>query len=594
MTDQKIENLLNLALEATPQEREKSLNLNVGFSADLSLWDVIVKYSGDIRELENENIQVVPLLNQYAIVTLPQEEMGYFSQNPWVEYMEKPKRLFFASDQGKRVSCIQSVQNAAYDLTGRGVLVAVIDSGVDYTHMDFRNEDGSTRILYLWDQTADPDRRETVFEGKVYYNKPPKGYKIGIEYSEERINTALRAGDEGRQLVPERDVSGHGTGVLGIAAGNGRMSMGRYRGIAFESPILIVKLGSPRQQSDGFPRTTELMQAVDYVIRKSTELGMPVVINLSFGNSYGSHDGSSLISDYLNDVSDVGRTVICVGTGNEADKAGHTQGFVREGAAREIPFAVSPGESTINIQIWKNYVDIYDIALVLPSGIRIGPLRREPGVQRFRGGGTELLVYYGEPGPYSRAQEIYMDFLPEREYLEEGIWKIELIPERIVQGNYDMWMPSSAVLNTGTGFLFPSEETTLTIPSAAGRVVSVGAYDAATDAYADFSGRGYTRENREVKPDLIAPGVGVMTAAPGGGYQARTGTSFAVPFVSGAAALLMQEGIVEGKDPYMYGEKVKAQLIYGARHLRSEEDYPNRKTGWGALCLRESMPYRKI
>ena len=194
MANQKIENLLNLALDATMQEREKSLNLNVGFDADFALWDVIVKYSGDIRYLESETIRVVPLLNEYAIITIPQNELEYLSSIPEIEYIEKPKRLYFAVDEARAVSCIGGVQNAEYDLFGQGVLVAVIDSGVDYTHPDFRNEDGSTRILALWDQAVRPEEEQSELDGVRYDNRPPQGYQIGVEYGQERSHVLLHPG----------------------------------------------------------------------------------------------------------------------------------------------------------------------------------------------------------------------------------------------------------------------------------------------------------------------------------------------------------------------------------------------------------------
>lgn len=277
MQNQKIENMLNLALDATEEEREKSLELDVGYDPIEREWDLIVKYSGDLEQIEGLPAKVVRLRNEFAIITVREsliEKLAGFSQ---IEYIEKPKRLFFELENGKRVSCIDAIQNTRPFLFGKGVIVAVIDSGIEYANEDFRKEDGATRILSLWDQSV---------EGTA-----PEGYFIGTEFTEEQINEALKkeTREEQRQIVPSIDSSGHGTAVAGIAAGNGHNSVGKQlAGVAPESSLVIVKLGSPRK--DGFPRTTELMQGIDYVIRKAQQLGMPVAINLSFGNTYGSHE----------------------------------------------------------------------------------------------------------------------------------------------------------------------------------------------------------------------------------------------------------------------------------------------------------------
>lgn len=277
MQNQKIENMLNLALDATEEEREKSLELDVGYDPIEREWDLIVKYSGDLEQIEGLPAKVVRLRNEFAIITVREsliEKLAGFSQ---IEYIEKPKRLFFELENGKRVSCIDAIQNTRPFLFGKGVIVAVIDSGIEYANEDFRKEDGATRILSLWDQSV---------EGTA-----PEGYFIGTEFTEEQINEALKkeTREEQMQIVPSIDSSGHGTAVAGIAAGNGHNSVGKQlAGVAPESSLVIVKLGSPRK--DGFPRTTELMQGIDYVIRKAQQLGMPVAINLSFGNTYGSHE----------------------------------------------------------------------------------------------------------------------------------------------------------------------------------------------------------------------------------------------------------------------------------------------------------------
>lgn len=593
----KRENLLNLALDATRRELDQSVDLQTGYDTAQQTWEVIIRYSIPLDQLRQEYPQIVitELLNGYAIAVVPQDLMEQFTNRAEIEYIEKPKRLFFAVDQGIRASCISAVQSSFFNLSGKGILCGLADSGIDWRHPDFCNPDGTTRIAAIWDQTLIPDAARGMY--------PPPGYVRGVEFTREQINAALKEPspvvviEEAPQGSPQQSVrltgdsSGHGTHVAGIMAGNGRASAGRYRGVAYESELIVVRLGVPRE--GGFPSTVELMLAVDYMMRKAREMQLPLALNLSFGNNYGSHSGASLIETYLNSLSGYWKNVITVGTGNEGTANVHTAGQFQPGErgdAAAVQFAVSTYESNLSIQIWKSYSDEIDIQIVHPGGLTAGPIQQLLGTQRFRMQQTEILLYYGEPSPYSTHQEIFLEFLPADSFIDSGVWEIRLIPRRIVQGNFDMWMPGGGILNRGTGFLYPSEMTTLTIPSTAEKVISVAAYNSRTNQPADFSGRGYTRVTRQIKPDLAAPGVGIVSAAPGGGYGVKSGTSMATPFVAGSAALLMQWGIVDGNDPYLYGEKVKAYLIKGARRLAAFEEYPNPQIGHGVLCLRDSLP----
>ncbi|MCD8397715.1 MAG: S8 family serine peptidase [Lachnospiraceae bacterium] len=592
MEDQKLDNLLNLALDATNEEMEKSEDLEAGYDRDRQTWEVIVRYSGTPQDFFTalpESWESVILSGGYAILTVPEDQMQALGAIRQIEYVEKPKRLYFSVSVGRSVSCLYSVQAAPLELFGAGVLVAVIDSGVDYFHPDFRKEDGTTRILAMWDQSV--------------RGHAPAGFVNGVEYTQEDINAALAAGsrEAGLALVPEQDLSGHGTEVLGIAAGNGRASGNPYRGVAAKSDILVVKLGTPRP--DGFPSTTELMQALEYVVRKAEGLGKPVAVNLSFGNVYGSHRGNSLLETYIDMLSNRGRNVIVAGTGNEGNTGGHISGRLRESVIsafssgeeeireyQRIEFLINDFETTMNLQLWKNYEDAFGITIVHPNGRSAGPFGEEIGTVRYRLGNTVLLVYYGEPSPYQAQQEIYIDFIPEGDYIDSGIWQIQLSPRRIVTGDYSVWMPEARVRNDGTRFLNSTPDTTMTIPSTAAGVIAVGAYDARRDAYASFSGRGWPDTRYRNRPDLVAPGVDVTTTAVGGGYVTVSGTSFAAPFVTGAAALLMEWGILRGNDPYLYGEKVRAYLCRGARQLPGYSVWPNNQVGYGALCMRESLP----
>lgn len=572
MESQKADNMLNLALSATQAERSQSKSLETGFDVALDTWDLIVKYSGNLSELENEAVQIVPLLNNYAIVTIKESEIEKLFEAPQVEFVEMPKRLFFADEAGRSVSCINSVQTPPLLLNGKGVLIGIVDSGADIYHEAFKNSDGTTRIAVLWDQTLEAEAAP-----------PPKGYRIGSFYDSTMINTLLKS--EERPLhIPGEDLSGHGTAVLSIAAGS---KTENYAGVATESSLAVVKLGVPRP--GGFPRTTELMQAVNFLLETAILLQMPIVINISFGNSYGAHNGMSLLETYIDAMAGVWKNCIVIGTGNEGGKEGHTFGQLRTGGIEEIPFVISEYETALNIQIWKNGFDSAGIELISPGGQTAGPLQQFLGAQRFVLEETEILLYYGEASPHTMAQEIYIEFLPTKNYITPGLWNIRLRGEKIIDGSYHLWLPGGGVRNIQTRFLYPNPEYTLTIPSTALKPIAVGAYNGYTDAYADFSGRGYTVFNRWIKPDLAAPGVDILAAKAGGGYAAVTGTSFASPFVSGSCALLMEQGIVRGSDPFLYGEKIKAYLIKGARRLPGIENYPDRKVGWGALCVRESI-----
>lgn len=590
MDSPKKENALNLAMDITDEQREKSAELETGYDALENTWEVIVKYQGSLDEVRSMGVTVEELIAGYAILTIPESLVDAVAALYQIEYMEKPKRLYFEQSVALAAACIPPVVLREPYLTGRGVLMGILDTGIDYYSQVFRQVNGTTRILELWDQTV-AATSENGFQ-------PPEGYAEGSVFAAEQIDRAIQAGADRYRIVPSIDISGHGTSVAAIAAGYAP-EIG-VTGVSSECGLLVVKLGSARP--GGFPKTTQLMRGITWCLQRAREYDMPLCINLSFGNTYGPHDGSSLLERFLDNAAQIGRTGICAGSGNEGSSAGHVGRLAVQNVSNREVLSIGPYELSLSLQIWLSSVDTYRITLRSPEGesFTFDTDSAIGSTVTAVLGGTTLLIYIGTPSPYSVNQEIYIEMIPaaNSSYLTSGDWSIELTGMDIRSGEYHLYLPSAEVRGAETYFLRPTVEQTLTIPSTSSALITVGAYNHLNESYADFSGRGYYYVNQgtrlsdygNVKPDLAAPGVGIRTIGPGGEFVTVSGTSFATPFVTGSCALMMEQGIVRGIDPYCYGEKLKAYLRAGAKPIRGEQNLPNDRVGWGALCLANSLP----
>lgn len=562
MNNPKVDAALNLSLSLPESLHEKSTSLSAVLTG--SVWEILVMASQDLSFLTKQypQIEVSMLLENFALLRLPPSLIPTVSALPQILYIEMPHYISFEILSGKRSSCITQVTLPPLSLTGNGVLVGFVDSGIDLTHPDFQDSNGNSRVLFLWDQTRDED--------------PPDGYLFGTEYNNDQINEALRAGK-----TLSKDESGHGTAAAGIACGNGNASKGRYRGIAPEAELIVVKM---RKNKGLYPRTTELISGIDYCIRKALKFNRPLVLNISFGNNYGSHTGNSLSELYLNRVSLLGRISIIAASGNEGASPIHTLGFLDQTV--NVDFSISERQTSLNMQLWKDYADDVRIRLRAPYGTEY-TLSDKFGTNMEVLDQTQIAFYNSAPSPFQRLQEYYFEFFPIADsfYLTSGVWSLIIEPISIKNGTFEMWLPAASSLNGATRFLSPDPYNTLTVPSSANSVITVGAYDAKTNTPADFSGRGAaSMPNLLTKPDLVAPGVSVIVPSFPGGYQTVSGTSFAAPFVTGSAALLMEWGIVKRNNLFLYGEQLKAWLIAGAKELPGYP-VPNPRTGWGSLCL---------
>jgi len=537
-------------------------------------WEVIVKYNGDIGAVAAQlGIRAEVLGDSYAILTMPAAQVPELHQFREIEFIELPKSLSLSLLQAMSDACVTPVHTeraGEYGLRGSGVLIGIIDSGIDYTHQDFRNRDGSSRVLYIWDQLGT--------------GSPPNGFFSGTEYNNNQLNEALQSTQT--RTLPSLDFIGHGTSVSGVAAGNGRASGGVEQGVAPEAPLIVVRLGERGRES--FARTTEIMRALKYIVDKAMLLNMPVAINLSFGTNDGSHAGDSLFETYINAVAQRWRTAIVVATGNEGSARHHFGGLISRNQTMDVSFTVAPNLRSVYLALWKDFADTLDLELISPGGQSSGRLLSTDRARQMSLGGTDTAIYYRQPTIYSRSQEAY--FQLSGSPITQGIWRLRVTGRVVTVGEFHIWLPTIEEVGLGTAFLTPDPGLTLTIPSTTPNVISVGGYNSALGNAADFSGRGYTFRDIYVKPDLVAPAVSVLSTRAGGGYDTFTGTSMAAPFVTGAAALMMEWGIVRGNDPFLYGQRVKAFLQKGAVK-RSGITHPNPMWGYGALCLKNSMDY---
>lgn len=513
------------------------------------------------EKVENLGGEYEDLGYGFGIVKVPTSKLEEVAKIPEIQYLELPKTLYTSYLPSNKSSCIPEVWEL-YKLTGKGVLVGFIDSGIDFTHPAFKDEMGNTRIEYIYD----------VGQNKVW--------------NRSTINNALKS-DNPYGIITSIDEVGHGTHVAGIACAGGKINQ-KYYGAAYESSIAMVKM--TRVGELNFAQSTQLMRGIKFLIDKSKEIGMPLVINLSYSTNDGAHDGNSLLELYISTINSLEKISFVCAAGNEGDRGHHVGGGLKE--RQTIDFNIGGAEKTLVLQLYKNFTNDIRIKIRNPSGINteIIPLNK-----RYITGGVgddEYFIYNNGPTPFNINGEIVISFISRESYISSGQWSITLFVEELERGQYDIWMPISEGLNPQTKFLSPNPYNTLGIPATVENAISVGSYDSDTNTFSAFSGRG-KRGGQPIKPDLTAPGENIESSSPGGGYDALSGTSMAAPIVAGTVALLMQWGIIQGNDLYMYGERVKYFLLRGAKKTRSDVSYPNPMWGYGTLCGNKALEFAK-
>lgn len=510
------------------------------------------------QSVDNIGARVEDLGYGFGILIIKISDLSKINQLQGLQYIELPKILYTSAYDSNRASCIPSVWNN-YALTGDGVLVGFLDTGIDYTHNAFKDANGNTRIEFIYD------------------------LENGIVYDKNKINEALKSQDPSA-VVPEVDLSGHGTHVAGIACAGGNINFDNY-GVAYNSSIAMVKITGEKNLKSAL--STQLMRGLKFLIDRSNEINRPLVVNISLSTNDGSHNGSSLLEKYIQTFTQLQKAVIVVAAGNEGNTGHHVGGKIRKEEVMDLNIA--SGERGIILDLYKPVLVDITIEVVSPTGISTGQITLSESYKERFIGKEKIVVYSTGPKPFDIQGQTTISIVPLGDSITPGEWRITLRKLNDYEGYFDVWLPIAEGLNEKTKFLQPDVYNTLGIPATVGGVISVGSYNFLNNNLSSFSGRGVVRPEWLIKPDLVAPGENILSTTEEQGFDTKSGTSMAAPQVTGICALLFEWGIIKNNDPFLYGERIKYYLIKGAKRTFYGEAYPNPDIGYGFVCLDRTM-----
>lgn len=536
-------------------------DIRTSFLAGLNMDTVCQQYAGyDYKCIYLSRLQAEPIT------------MERFS------YSSIPKCYAPLSIETLNQTGILPIQNyPTLQLKGNGILIGFLDGGIDYQNPIFRNLDGSTRIVGIWDQT--------IQEGL-----PPNDFAYGTEYTQDMINEALRS-EAPLNVLPSVDETGHGTFVAGLAAGSGNAAEA-FLGAAPEASIAVVKLKPAKQYLRDYYfipddiacyQETDIILGLRYLDLLAERLGLPLVYCIALGTNAGGHVGVLPLPDLLNSYGNITNHIPVIGGGNEADKRHHYFNDILDDTdTKNVEVRVGENVSGFTMELWTSLPNILSIAITSPSGQSTArlPIRANASTDfSFLFEKTRVLIEYRLIGEKETSELIFFRFTAPT----PGIWTIQVEPVHVLDGSFHIWLPISEFLGGEVYFLTSNPYYTITNPGNALSPMTVSYYDGSTNAIALSSGRGYGR-NEHITPDLTAPGINVKSSLPGGRYAVRSGSSIAAGVTSGCMALLLEWIIYQLGYPGIDASQAKGMLILGATRP-SDMEFPNREWGYGQLNL---------
>lgn len=565
-----------------PEEnREIPDGIQVVPAQNESYQNFIIRYSRNVDGAVNyESDRSFQIINElFGVIYIPASQVPESVINSY-SYSSVPKCYTYMDQGGLNASGINRLHEHPYlRLRGAGTLIAIIDSGIDYTHSAFRNGNQS-RIVSIWDQSLPSGESEEVPYGQVF--------------TRQEINRALQS-ENPQEIVPSADINGHGTRLASIAAGNRNLEEG-VSGAAPEAELVIVKLKPAKEylrelylippEAEVF-QEDDIMLGISYAIKCALRYQKPLSVCVGLGSSQGSHRGDGPLSQYISSIADFTQNCVSVAAGNEGLARRHYMGLLDEKTTSDIlELRVGAKEAVhgFSMEFWGEASDFYHVTIQSPTGERLqvsSALKYGTQELSFVFVETKVMVNYVPIERRSGNTLIFFRFL----HPAEGIWKLETSGRLNSSARFHVWLPVQGMISEETYFLESSPEYTVTAPGDAVNGMTVTAYQYRDDSLYSKASKGYNTDN-VVKPDFAAPGVDMKAAAsgPAGTYTQSSGTSLAAAQTSGIAALLFEWAIIRGNEPFFSGNSVKNYLRRGA--VREEDmQYPNPEWGYGRIDL---------
>lgn len=528
--------------------------------------------------VNSEKDNVIRLNNKHSLVNLPVAEFDKCSIGKYNYNLIPSLFTLNATESLEQSGIIEIQKNPNFALFGEGIIVAFIDTGIDYQHQAFKNADNTTRILSIWDQTITNE------------SAPPGEMPYGTVYTKEMIDAALKTSTP-TSTVPTVDEIGHGTILAGITAGNVNEDE-KFSGVVPKADIVVVKLKQPKKITrDLFlvPQTaicfqdSDILMGLNYVMSVSERLNKPIAICIGIGTSQGGHDGLGSVSSQLDVLSQMARTGVAVSAGNEGISRRHYYGIMKKNEpTKDFELNVSAKDVGISMEIWQQAPYRIGLDITSPTGEYTAPIF--PGISECR----KLTYIFESSVLWVNNFLIEGDtgdqlILVRLQNAQPGIWKFKVYNVDNAASEFNIWLPSGPLISDETYFVQSNPDKTITSPGNAIKPITITSYSTQTNGIAINASRGYTRSN-VIKPDLAAPGVDITCPLVGNRYGTSSGSSCAAAITTGVIAMMLEWGYSKGRYPSINGQDIKKLLIRGAKRT-DDIEYPNNVWGFGKINI---------